>query len=174
MYIGIDPSYTGTGIVALSGMGVLIDSVLISTPATHTWRERISRIRSIVESVQCFFLNLGQDPDVQVLEGYSYASIFQSHQLGELGYHFRRILSMSKNGFVVPPKTITKIVTGKGNLSKQQVADVIKEQLCLTFDNLNLSDACAAAMCGMAMFGCKVMTEVQRERAKTWHDKNTH
>lgn len=57
--------------------------------------------------------------DLVVLEGYSYASHNQAHQLGELGGVVRRDLWTSGTPYVdVAPALLKRFATGKGNANK--------------------------------------------------------
>ena len=159
MFVGIDPSLSATGVVILDENAKLVGSKLIKTAPTHTWRSRVCRINFIKEQMKEFLYDhIDGVADLSVtpfvLEGYSYGSRFQSHQLGELGYALRWFLYISvceEFTHVVPPKTIKKFVTGNGNTAKPFVAKQISTQFKLRFDDLNLSDACACALFALAL-----------------------
>ena len=158
MYVGVDPSLSATGVVILNEEAKLVDSTLIKTDPTQTWRGRVCRINFIKEQVKDFLykncegvVDLGVTP--VVLEDYSYGSRFQSHQLGELGFALRWFLYLAvldQFTYVVPPTVIKKFITGLGNSAKPFVALQIAAQFDLKFNDLNLSDACACALFGLA------------------------
>ena len=126
--------------------------------STKAWRDRTIVIKDIHRAFRDFLRDkvlYGYAIDAIVLEGYSYASRFQSHQLGELGFDFRRYMHEYHNdsAYIIPPKRLAKFITGNGNSSKKQRAGFIHDLYGLEFDNLHLSDACAAALFGLALSG---------------------
>ena len=167
MYIGIDPSLTNTAIVVLECMNdvvTVIDTDLIHIPSGKLWRDQVHRVHGIYERIVNKF-ELAKDVCI-VLEGYSYSSRFQSHQLGELGYVLRYWMSFYTAAYVVPPKTIIKFVTGKGNATKKDVAEHIKCTYGFSFPTLHHSDACAAALFGVGIAKGQVWRNLDTYRGK--------
>jgi Holliday junction resolvasome RuvABC endonuclease subunit len=75
----------------------------------------MERIDAIVRDVQAF----AKHADLVVIEGYSYASPNQAHQIGELGGCVRFLLWRLGIPHVdVAPSTLKKYATGKGNANK--------------------------------------------------------
>lgn len=75
----------------------------------------LARIDHIVRQVQA----LAGGVDLVVIEGYSYASPNQAHQIGELGGCVRFLLWRLGVPYVdVQPSTLKKFATGKGNANK--------------------------------------------------------
>ena len=99
--------------LSLTSTGWCVDGVTgVIKPKVRGW-ERINQITSAV-------LDLRQDCDLVVLEGYSYGSqgraIVQIHGLGEI---VRYKLWKAEVPYAdVPPSTLKKYATGKGNAPK--------------------------------------------------------
>ena len=151
--VGIDPSLTSTGIVVLDldYNQLLIESII--TKPENGWKDRVRRIKEIHRILKDIIFHRLREVGIGIitLEDYSYSSRHQAHQLGELGFIFRRTLAeyFPDCTYVVPPKKIKKYITGKGNASKKKVAEVIEEKYNLKFPSLDLSDACACAIYGL-------------------------
>lgn len=161
MFAGIDPSLRHTAIVWINGEVKFHH--IINTSAAKGWRNEILRVRDIREELTTvFYPEMVSHIQCIVVEGYSYGSRFYAHQLGELGYVIRNYL-LSLFGslvYVVPPKTITKFITGNGNRSKK---DVARELISLGY-NLPTEhhyDACAAALFGQGIVRRKGLNKSQ-------------
>lgn len=107
-FCGLDLSLTGTGIACADHVDVL------KPPKGCSGESRLDWIRSeILEHLP------GTTYTLVVIEGYSYASPHGAHQLGELGGLIRWTLWNRGTPFVeIPPATLKKFATGKGNAPK--------------------------------------------------------
>lgn len=104
--IGIDLSLTATGICDAYGTPRVITSKLRGVDRLNDLRDKV------------VYSSISED-DLVILEGYSYASHNQAHQLGELGGVIRLALRDINAPYVdVPPSTLKKFATGKGNANK--------------------------------------------------------
>lgn len=104
--VGLDLSLTATGICDERGPRVF--------SSKKRGMDRLCDIRTaIADAVSAPVASL------VIVEGYSYASHNQAHQLGELGGVIRHYLHISGVPYVdVPPATLKKFATGKGNANK--------------------------------------------------------
>ena len=152
--IGIDPSFTNTAVVLLTE-DLKAESIVFHSHTDKDWYVQYKNIRGLMLSLcntlaeyttryQCVAI---------VLEGYSYGSHYQGHNLGELGHAYRTVLSTyAPITRVIPPRTIKKAVAGSGRADKLRVAAALDE-MGLSFKSTDESDACAAAYCGLVIGG---------------------
>lgn len=125
--IGLDLSLTGTGIAT----------------AEKAWKfaapsKGMPRLHDIWYEIQTA---LRPDADLVVLEGYSYASAEQAHQMGELGGHIRyQLWAYEIKHAVVAPGTLKKFATGNGGAGKDQMVHTAAKLGCEAHDN-NAVDA---------------------------------
>lgn len=103
--VGLDLSLTATGICdEYRGARVY--------KSKHRGCARLADLRDHIYTIV-------DDDRLVVLEGYSYASANQAHQLGELGGVIRLAITETGAPYVdVPPSTLKKFATGKGNANK--------------------------------------------------------
>lgn len=105
--VGLDLSLTATGICNQNGNPFVFKS-------KKRGIDRLCDIRTAVASAVC-----APVATLVVLEGYSYASGHQAHQLGELGGVIRHYLYTEQFRYVdIAPATLKKFATGKGNANK--------------------------------------------------------
>ena len=106
--VGLDLSLTSSGVATRDRAFTL--------PTTLRGVERLAHLRSTI-------LSLVGPLDLVVIEGYSYGSrSSQAHALGELGGVIR--LALHEGGIryvIVPPKSVKKYATGKGNAGKEEM-----------------------------------------------------
>lgn len=113
-FMGIDPSLTSTGVCYPDG-----ETTTWSPKPTTKGVERLSWFSSQLNGV---LVDPTTAPNLILLEGYAYGRANQAHQLGELGGVLRLTAHRAhKFVVVVPPSTLKKYATGKGNASKEEV-----------------------------------------------------
>jgi Holliday junction resolvasome RuvABC endonuclease subunit len=125
--VGIDLSLTATGICCDDNCCTTIEPKTVGMA-------RLNDIRGALEHHMM--------ADLVMLEGYSYASRHShAHALGELGGLIRWSLWKSHIPYVdIPPSTLKKFATGKGNASKDQMVASAARLGCPA-DNNNAVDA---------------------------------
>lgn len=132
--LGLDVSYSATGYYySDTGYGVIKSSPKMV---------RMERIKYIVKQIQGLLATVS--PDFVVLENYSFNSKNDREMAGELGGHVRMAIYDRKIPiYMVPPTSLKKFISGKGNASKQQVMRAIREKHNKDFSNDNIADAFA-------------------------------
>lgn len=136
--IGLDLSYTGTGIVVWNGKNVL-DQVNIRTTKKNKDEERIDMIgRAVVRMVKKW------KPALVGIENYAYGLPMGMARLGELGGVIKyRLFKLEQPVVAIPVNIVRRHVVGNGNASKDQVIDVAEPFIHSNDDNL--ADAWALA-----------------------------
>lgn len=126
--VSFDLSLTSTGFADAEGVSV------IKTVGLSGYR-RLQYIRDAV-------LRRSRGADVVVLEGYSFASINQAHQIGELGGVVRLALYENSVRFaLVAPTSLKKFATGKGNAKKPDMLAAAFKRLGYEGSNFDEVDA---------------------------------
>lgn len=120
-FVGIDLSWTRTALVALDlGAGNRADRTLSIPTQPKLFACRQARLRHIRQAVLEFVNDVG--PQLVAVEGYSFGSKAGRELAGELGGAVRLALWEDAVPFIdVPPTTLKKFVTGKGNCEKNLI-----------------------------------------------------
>ena len=149
--LGLDLSLTATGYAYNEE-----DIGVIRSKAKG--ERRLAEIRDAVEE-------FAFEADVVVLEGYSYASANQAHQIGELGGVIRLTLWQRRKPFAeVPPAVLKKYATGKGNADKDAMLAAAIRRFGFEGDNNNAADAWLLRAMGQAEYvAWNGITDYQRE-----------
>lgn len=147
LWIGIDQSYSGFGLVVLDKEKE-IDRQLWKFPALDSDGARLYRIR---EALSGYLRNLRSEyPERQVrlaIEGYAHGSRFNREKLGELGGLVKLAwFDFSESApLIVPPTVLKKYTTGKGTAKKGDMVKAVNEKWSADIKNDNLADAYALA-----------------------------
>ncbi|MCK5605171.1 crossover junction endodeoxyribonuclease RuvC [Candidatus Pacearchaeota archaeon] len=140
-YAGIDLSLTGTGLVVIDDDGKIIRQQLVSTTVKDIMEERLTIIsREVINFLDDSVVAIG-------IEGLSYGSSGQAMlDLGGLNHLVRHYLYLAGRKYqLVPPTTVKKFVTGKGNCQKALMLLKVYKRWGIEFDNDNLADAYSIA-----------------------------
>jgi crossover junction endodeoxyribonuclease RuvC len=157
-YVGIDPS-TKTGIVRINSNG-------------KVWCEEITtkikndpqRFIDIAEQVLGWIC----ERDIVCIEGFSYGSKGKgvSTQYG-LGWVIRaELIKRGFNYIEVPPTSVKKFATGKGNTKKDEMVLPIFKKWGFEHTSDNVRDAFVLAQMAKGMYDTSNLTEYQREALK--------
>lgn len=167
IYIGLDQSISGTGIVALDGSGDLIDKHLVSGGEVREPMDKVNRIVSIFAQFYEWVNALKGDKEpCVVLEDFAYSQANQMALLGGLGYHIRIMLRQTGWHFAVcPTGTLKKMVTGNGNSKKQIVIRDVYKRWGFETDDDNIADAFGLAKMAWVAYGQPVPGTVGTRKA---------
>ena len=152
IYIGIDPSLTGTGIVVLDESGNVLDKDLISTKASLKIEDRLKTIWSRLKYIIWDFAGKPVPYCHIAIEGLSFGSRGTSMlELAGLHYLIRYMIDREFCGVrhVVPPQTLKKFVCGKGNVKKEQMLLQTYKRWGMEFQDNNICDAYCLARYAM-------------------------
>ncbi len=143
--MGIDPSITGSAVVEVweDGRHEILGEIK-SPPPVKTLRGRMARYRTISTQVSNL---VDMDTELVLIEGYAFAAKGSSAlSLAEFGATLRHdLFALGLLVVEVPPTTLKKFVTGKGNANKVAVATALSVRYGVEFATDNQSDAFALA-----------------------------
>ncbi|KFZ41910.1 hypothetical protein CS060_04335 [Anoxybacillus flavithermus] len=154
-FVGIDPS-TKTGLVIIEDNKVhtAVEIVSEEKRAPH-------RFIDIVNTIMSHITN----QDVICIEGFSYSSrgAAVSVQYG-IGWILRAELVKARlNYYEVPPSSVKKFATGKGNTKKDELVLPIYKRWGFEHNSDNVRDAFVLAQIARALHGQAELTKFQQE-----------
>lgn len=133
--LAIDQSYTSCGIVVLNNG----DMTYCERFVTDKTKDVFERAWELVEQLRAIALNC--KPDVIALEGLAFAK--NGNATRDLaGLQFAIITTLrfidEYHVVIVPPNTVKKTATGKGNASKDEMVDELPHGVRQEFDALGV------------------------------------
>jgi len=158
-YIGIDPS-TKTGVVVLGEDGTLQHAIEISSKKKQDPERFIDLAEQVLSGIGLF--------DRVCIEGFSYGSkgAGVSTQYG-IGWVLRAELYKRGIEYIeVPPSSLKKFATGKGNCKKDAMVLPIYKKWQFESDSDNIRDAYVLARVAQAITSPQELTAYQKEALK--------
>ncbi len=143
--VGLDLSLSSTGI-ALPDGNILTHGYSLTKYATVDERvERLCAIRSLITVHIDHIRDHGADYPLVVVEGFSFGSPQGATEAGGLGWAVRvRLWELGVPFAIVPPATLKKFATGKGNAGKDDMKLAALQRFDLTFTGTGSGDRCDA------------------------------
>lgn len=143
--VGIDQSYTGFG-YCTGGV-----SLKKSFPSGK-YLSDIERLAAIRDWFSDWLVRLDEEPAIVAMEGYANAAKFGREAAGELGGVVKLALRdvWGREPLIVPPTSLKKFVTGKGNAQKNQMLLHVYRKWGMEFSDDNQADAYALEKFGEA------------------------
>lgn len=138
VFVGIDPSLTGTGLIVLDQNACIMEEKLIQTTNKDVDEARFVKIMKALD----FIKNIIRLECVYV-EGPAYGSRGNAAlQLGALHYLIRIFLYKNSLPYkIIAPKSLKLFHTGRGDTKKSEIVKIVNERYGTKFNNHNLSDA---------------------------------
>jgi len=142
--MGIDLSYTGTGLVVIDGDEVLRRRLICTEPTDGSDIERCLTIADQVSRAVTHF-----NITVVGIENYAFGKIAGGEKLGELGGVVKaRLHTLGCVWMTIPPQSLKKWVLGKAytrDEGKRRMIKAARNYGCNTYDD-NIADAFWTAM----------------------------
>ena len=142
MFVGVDPSFNGFGIIVLDKNAEIVEQRLLTSKPKQDADKRIIALEKEFEFI----------PQIVGLhsiyiEGPSFGSTGAFVlQMGALHYYLRIFLLKKDTDFkIVSPGDLKKFVTGKGNAKKELMLKNVFKKWGADFDDNNLADAYSLA-----------------------------
>ena len=141
LFVGIDQSYTGFGLVVLNEKGYCIEKSILKFPKMKTDGMRLALINDTLWSKFGTYTHSSISVKM-AMEGYAYGKILNREKLGELGGIVKLVwyLAGGSEPLVVAPTALKAYVTGNGRASKDEMLTAI-QKLDPDITNHNLADA---------------------------------
>ena len=151
LYIGIDPSFSSTGLIILDENARIVKQDILKFNKTGADIE--DRLTIVKEKLVDEIVNLHSSDDIKVaMEGPSYSSKGSSVlQMGALNFFIRywfRIRGV--NYSVKTPGELKKFITGKGNTKKDLILLNVFKKWGVEFECDDLADAYGLARMRLA------------------------
>jgi Holliday junction resolvasome RuvABC endonuclease subunit len=144
LWIGVDQSYSGFGLVMLDNDGYTVKLWKFKNSGSES-----GRLYEIYETLRACFQWCEENYSrvYMAMEGYAHGSRFNREKLGELG-GIVKLAWYSINGTdptVVPPTVLKKYVTGKGTASKDLMVSTVNDRWAVGIKDNNVADAIGLA-----------------------------
>jgi Holliday junction resolvasome RuvABC endonuclease subunit len=144
-YIGIDQSYSGFAIVFWHPNEGQYESWVRAFPKKE-FGDGMFRLRTIMSWLEDTLITFDLEILGTCLEGYSHGAKNGREQAGELGAAVKLVLhSFDIIPTIVPPTSLKKFTTGKGNAGKNEMLLAVYKKWGFEFKNDNEADAFALA-----------------------------
>lgn len=155
VFIGVDQSFTDTGLVALDQAGDHIAHASVETKPSKRPMAEIDRLLFIWNGVQEFISEHVGSHEVGVcLEEFAFSKTNKMADLGGLGWFLRIMFSRTPWNFSVAPiQSVKRTATGKGVANKAAVILNVYKRWGFETDNDNLADAYVLARIAWALYG---------------------
>lgn len=159
--IGLDLSFTGTGLVKFKDGGVLDTKLIKTIPEGKDICSRFHRINECLTEVNDFCFTEFDEEKIIVIEGYSFNSRSgMCFSIGEMGgviknhlYQMYLLKSDKVTKFLeIPPTQLKKFITGKGQCKKELILKEIYKNFGFDTDDNNIADAYALAYLGYSVY----------------------
>ena len=148
LFLGIDPSFSGTGIVILNRDGSILSQKEISTQKINGNQYDIeTRMTRIAEEVKEMLVPYLERIQVCYIEEISFGSSGEaSAQLSALNYFIRvYLLNLKVTFYTISPGQLKKYITGNGNAKKNLMLKEVYKRWQVDFNSDNLADAYSLA-----------------------------
>lgn len=139
-WVGLDQSYSGFGIVIVTPFET--KPLLWKFPPTGSDGMRLGDIYVSLITIFTRFQDTYDEVHI-AMEGYANGAKFNREKLGELGgvVKLAHATVFGSDPLVVPPTSLKKFITGKGNASKKDVVAAVQERWDSSIKNDNVADA---------------------------------
>lgn len=158
--VGLDLSWTATGIAHPDGT---TETVGVPAGQLSQWA-RLVKLSDLIRSKT----HRQMRPDLVVIEGGGF-STQRAHQMGELHGAVKTVIwPAARNLSIVPPATLKKFATGRGNVGKPQMAVALTK--ILSADEVsqmddNQVDAWWLRAVGLHLLGAPVVSDTKDREA---------
>lgn len=148
LFIGIDQSYTGFGLVVLDESGHCHQKSLLKYPL-NKFKDEADRLVHIYDDLIMYFaIHQGSGATIRIgMEGYAYGAKLNREKLGELGgiVKLTSKLVFDQSPQTIQPTALKQFIGGSGKATKEDMVAAI-QQFDPEITNDNLADAYGIAL----------------------------
>jgi len=147
LFLGVDPSLSGTGLVILDTEGRVTQQKEISTKKTNSRYDIEERIINIGNDVIEFVHRIIPLIQVCYIEDISFGSSGESSvQLASLNYYIRiQLLNTHIPFYTISPSQLKKYISGNGQAKKELMLKEVYKRWGVDYNSNNLADAYSLA-----------------------------
>ena len=143
LFIGIDQSYTGFGLVVLDNSGHCHQKSLLKYPPNKFKDEGARLVKIYDDLIMYFAIHQGSGAKIHIgMEGYAYGAKLNREKLGELGgiVKLTSNLVFGRTPDITAPTALKSFIAGSGKASKEDMVSAV-QQLDPEITDHNLADA---------------------------------
>ena len=143
LFLGLDQSYSGFGLVVLDETGHCHQKTLLKYPLNNFKTEGERLVKIYDDLIQYFSIHFNSGAEIHIaMEGYAFGAKLNREKLGELGgiVKLASRMVLYQDPISVPPTTLKQYVTGSGKASKEDMVAAVQQWDESITDN-NLADA---------------------------------
>ena len=143
LFIGIDQSYTGFGLVVLDNNGHCHQKSLLKYPLNKFKDEGDRLVKIYDDLIMYFAIHQGSGAKIHIgMEGYAYGAKLNREKLGELGgiVKLTSNLVFGSSPTSIAPTALKSFITGSGKTSKELMVSAV-QKLDPEITDHNLADA---------------------------------
>lgn len=148
LFVGIDQSYTGFGLVVLDNNGHCHQKSLLKYPLNKFKDEGARLVKIYDDLIMYFAIHQGSGAQIHIgMEGYAYGAKLNREKLGELGGIVKLVsnLVLGVSPQVIQPTALKQFVTGSGRADKEAMLKEI-QSIDPEITDHNLADAYGIAL----------------------------
>lgn len=143
LFLGVDQSYTGFGLVVLDETGYCHQKSLLKYPLNKFKDEGARLVKIYDDLIMYFAIHQGSGAEIHIgMEGYAYGAKLNREKLGELGGIVKLVsnLVFGVTPDIIAPTSLKSFIAGSGKASKDDMVAAI-QKLDPEITDHNLADA---------------------------------
>jgi Holliday junction resolvasome RuvABC endonuclease subunit len=159
--MGLDLSYTSSGVVVLDGEEVLAGYAVKAGDPKQAFYTRMSVLWTGIQT------GLQFKPELVAIEGAAYDKVFKAFDLGQLNGVIKYLLVLEGYNYIeIPPTSARKIAVGNGGASKEETAALIEAKFGYKNNVSDIIDAFVIAKAATIGYSPKLKQKAVQRRKK--------
>ena len=163
-YVGIDPSYSSTGVVILdtdSNTPLVAEKIKAGGPKDKFYK----RVKILLDKIEAHMVHYKHGNVFVVMEGAAFASEFGAFKLGKLSGVLEYYLGSNGIAYsLVAPSYVKSVATGNGAASKEGVIKGVRSRWGYVNSSNDINDAYVMAQIAR---GAKPLPKLQHKKQQS-------